>query len=175
LERSLLERHRAIDRSNGLDEMALHFMRGPKDEDADEALRKALKHLRSRAERAVEHLGAALAEPRDPRRWSAAFAALADGCHALRDSYSRGHARRAPGRGGPRVVALEAWEEAREPRRGLALPHLLRHDLRFEWPFARRGLRGWLGAAGRGAVPSRGTDPDPGAPGSAEPLAPLRR
>lgn len=133
--RRLLDRHRALDADLTESGAAMHFMRGPDEESAPQALRKALGFARARAWHAVEELAAALG-PRQPTRAGSLADALADALHVVRDSYSSGHAVRRPRGTGP-VVALRAWELDRRPHRGFGLLHALRHDLRFEWPFRR--------------------------------------
>jgi hypothetical protein len=136
LEERLLERHRRLDSHSEEHVAAMHFMRGPEEEDAALALARALGFARERALRAVTALADAREVPPDGER-QAAVRALADVAHLVRDSFSRGHATRAPGPGGPRVVAMRAWESDKKPQRGFGLVHVVAHDLRFERPFER--------------------------------------
>lgn len=133
-ERALLDRHRAIDRNQDEEDQHLHFMRGHDEQDAPEALRRALGHARACAEAALGKLADDLERP-GPNARLALARALADALHVVRDSYSSGHATRAPRGTGP-VVAMRAWELDRRAERGFGLVHVLRHDLRFERPFA---------------------------------------
>ena len=133
--RALLLRHRAIDKNQEEEDQHLHFMRGSDDEDATKALAEAVGYAKVRARDAAERLADALRAPRDEGRVSALAKALADAMHVVRDSYSSGHATREPHGVGP-VVALRAWESDNQPERGFGLVHALRHDLRFETPFA---------------------------------------
>jgi hypothetical protein len=134
----LLARHRVLDTLTAETDADLHFMRGYAEEGQAEAFDRALAHLRRRAWRGATGLAAAAEAPGDPELAEAAALALADACHAVRDSYSRGHAVRAPGPDGPEVQALHCWERARRPHLGFGLVHALAHDLRFEAPFAAR-------------------------------------
>lgn len=164
--RRLLDRHRALDADLTDSGAAMHFMRGPDEESAPQALLKALGFARARAWHAVEGLAAVLG-PRDPARAGSLADALADALHVVRDSYSSGHAVRRPRGTGP-VIALRAWELDQRPQRGFGLLHALRHDLRFEWPFRRwsrevgasdaavREVVGLLVAAAPAAPPARG-------------------
>lgn len=131
--RALLLRHRAIDANDTEEDARLHFMRGYGEEDAAEAIKRALGHARDRAWRAAERLVAARDGGDEARQ--ALVRAMADALHVVRDSYSSGHARRQPRGWGP-VVALRAWAIDRLPGRAFGLRHALKHDLRFEYPFA---------------------------------------
>jgi hypothetical protein len=131
----LRHRHRAIDRNTEDAAAHLHFMRGEDEESAPEALAEALGFLRRRAWRALGLLVEAVHAGGSPARMGALGVDLADVLHAVRDSYSKGHARRADHGTGP-VVALVSWELERGAERGFGLRHALAHDIRFEWPWA---------------------------------------
>lgn len=136
LEDLLLDCHRAIDGGMGLEDMPAHFMRGEVEEDAGDAFDRALGHVNAAAARAVHQLPRALRLGGDA--WRSAAQHFADATHGVRDSFSRGHARRAPDPGGPQVVGMHAWEEDLSLARGFGLVHVLTHDLRFEAPFDHR-------------------------------------
>jgi hypothetical protein len=129
----LRTRHRALDSLVQDSDASLHFMRGPEEEDAPEAVAKALGFARDRAWHAVEELAAWRRGPEDASG-GAALESLADVCHVVRDSFSTGHAVRWPAPGGAWVVGLRAWERDRRAGMAFGLVHALRHDLRFEFP-----------------------------------------
>jgi hypothetical protein len=136
LDGQLVARHRAIDARQEDPDMPRHFMRGPDVQDASEAVARALAFLHERATRAVKALAAARVDPAPPVV-TEAVRALADACHGVRDSYSRGHTHRAPTQAGPRVAGVRSWEEDKLPTGGFGLAHVVLHDLRFEFPFDR--------------------------------------
>jgi hypothetical protein len=129
-------RHRALDRNSDPDDARLHFMRGEAEEPGDVALKRCLAYLEARARRAVGALARARAAKSDEVLLAKALEPLADVVHAVRDSYSRGHSRRAPGPGGPEIVALHSWGQAASPEHAFGLIHALVHDRRFEVPFS---------------------------------------
>lgn len=129
----LRARHRELDSLVEESDAGLHFMRGPEEEDAPEAVAKALAFARDRAWHAVEELGA-WRKGLDGDAQRSALEALADVCHVVRDSFSTGHAVRWPAPGGAWVVGLRSWERDRRAGLAFGLVHVLRHDLRFELP-----------------------------------------
>jgi hypothetical protein len=138
VEDEMLQRHRAIDRNQEEEDMPLHFMRGPEEEGAGEAVAKALGHIKRRTLLAAPLLRRCMDRPGDEPSFAAALLPITDACHAVRDSYSRGHATRSPGPGGDFVAEIRSWEVEKTAIRGFGTGHALRRDIRFEWPLSRR-------------------------------------
>ncbi|HVL88334.1 MAG TPA: hypothetical protein VM681_10100 [Candidatus Thermoplasmatota archaeon] len=122
--------HRRIDGRLDPAHAALHAMRGPAHESAAEAYDR-LDALARESARAAAVGAAAWRAGADEQAFLHAFAR---GAHILRDSFSQGHVRRAPGPGGPVVEAVGSWAQERGPLGLFAIPHVLRFDLRFDLP-----------------------------------------